>query len=214
VRVTPPLRAVYDELVERAARPPFSDRAQALRDRFLERCGRPDPDSAAAGARDAAAWEDALVRGQLALEIGAELTDPAERAAAMALAHAQRGVYVFAELGDVLVAHDLWSAAEFVLAARDDVGREMAATGRLAESPMCEARVMATERGCAVLPGPVFHPLDARQHVHQVLAAAHERGLGTDTVMDALLKMEHTWHTLSRVKVTYAYRAELLPDAD
>ena len=214
VDVTPALRAVYDELVERAARPPFADRAQALRDGFLERCGRPDPGCSAAGVRDAAAWEDALVRGRLAVEIGAQMSDPAERATATGLAHSQRGVFIFAEIGSVLVARDLWSAAEFVLAAGDDVAREMAAAGRLAESPLCEARVMATDQGCAVLPGPVFHPLDARQHVHQVLAVAHQRGLDTDTVMDALLEMEHTWHTLSRVKVTYAYRPERLPGAD
>ena len=209
--MTPTLRAVYDELVERAAQPPLEEHACRLREAFLNRCGRLDPSDPAAERREAAAWEDALVRGGLAYRIGAELEDPSERATAVSLAFAQRGIFVFHEVGRSLIARDLWSGAEFVMLPSDDVGRELAAAGRRADSPLCQARLLATPDGCAVLPGTVFHPLEARPHLDATLSEARVRQLETDAVLDAVLKMEHTWHTLSRVKAGYAYRVEALP---
>jgi hypothetical protein len=211
--VTPTLRAVYDELVERAAQPPFGEQARELRAAFLNRCGRLDPSDPAAEGREAAAWEDALVRGGLALRVGAGLEDPSERATAASLAHAHRGIYVFRELGQALIALDLWAGGEFVMLPRDDVGRELAAAGKRADSPLCQARLLATPDGCAVLPGTIFHPLEARAHLDATLSEARARQLETDAVLDAVLKMEHTWHTLSRVKPAYAYRVEALPPA-
>jgi hypothetical protein len=211
--VTPSLRAVYDELLERAAQPPFAERARALRERFLSACGRLDPGHAEAGTREAAAWEDALVRGGLAYEIAAQLGDPSEKETARSFGRAQRGLFVFSELDDTLIAADLWSQAQFIVLAGDDIGRELAAAGRRAESPLCQARLLASPAGCAVLPGTVFHPLQAEQHVQAVLAAGRARRLPTDVILDALLRMEHTWHTLSRVKVAYAYRIDLVPPA-
>jgi hypothetical protein len=73
--------------------------------------------------------------------------------------------------------------------------------------------LLATPDGCAVLPGTIFHPLEARAHLDVTLSAALTRRLGTDAVLDAVLKMEHTWRTLSRVKAGYAYRVEALPSA-
>jgi hypothetical protein len=46
--------------------------------------------------------------------------------------------------------------------------------------------------------------------VQNVISAAFQRRLDADDVFDALLRMEQRWRTLSRVKVTYAYRAEFL----
>lgn len=208
--MTPILSAVYEELIERAARAPLSDRSQALRRAFFERSGRYEPDHPSAGSRDAAGWEDALVRGGLAQALAEGFEDVAERGIVLALARAHRGIFVFERLEDSIVARDLWSRAEFVVLPRDDVGRELSRGGLAADSPLCQARLLASPDGCAVLPGTIFHPADARDAIERVLAAARGEARDTDEVLDALLRMEHTWRTLSRVKVGYAYRPEAL----
>ena len=208
--VTPVLSAVYEELVERAARPPLSGRSQALRQAFFEKSGRFEPDHPSAGSRDAAGWEDALVRGGLAAELATGFDDAAERGIVLALANAHRGVFVFDRADDSIIARDLWSRAEFLMLARDDVARELAHGGLAADSPLCQARLLASPDGCAVLPGTVFHPADAREAIERVLASARGEARRTDDVLDSLLRMEHTWRTLSRVKVGYAYRPEAL----
>jgi len=55
--MTPELEAVWQELLERATRPPFAERARLLREAFAARCGRLEPD------HPAAALRDAVVRG-------------------------------------------------------------------------------------------------------------------------------------------------------
>ena len=165
--MTPVLSAVYEELVERAAQPPFAERSQSLRQAFLDRSGRYDPDHPEAGSRDAAGWEDALVRGGLAAELARGFDDAAERDIALALARAHRGIFVFEQLDDAIIALDLWSHAEFVVLPRDDVGRELSRGGLAADSPLCQARLLASPDGCAVLPGTVFHPADARSAIER-----------------------------------------------
>jgi hypothetical protein len=209
--VTPSLRAVYDELVDRAAHAPFAERARVLRERFLSDCGRLDPGHPEAGTREAAAWEDALIRGGLAAEVAARLDDLAERETALSFTRAQRGIFEFSEWDLTLIASDLWSRAQFVILPRDDIGRELAAASRRADSPLCQARLLASGAGCAVLPGTVFHPLEAREQIREAVELGRSRRLTTDTMLDALLRMEHTWHALSRVKVAYAYRLDLVP---
>ncbi len=208
--MTPELDAVYDELVARASRPPHAERSRELRSGFLERCGRLSADHPAAAARETAAWEDALVRGGLLLELTSELEDAGERAIARAFLRSQRGVFVFERVDSLLLARDLWSRAEFVVSARDGVGRDVASAGVHDDSPPCQARVLATAEGAALLPGTVFHPADARAAIEQALLDARRRKLDTDRVLDALLRMEHAWQTMSRVKVAYAYRADAM----
>ncbi len=208
--MTPILSAVYDELVERAARAPLSDRSQALRQAFFDRSGRYDPDHPSAGSRDRAGWEDALVRGGLARELAGGFEDAAERGVALALSRAHRGIFVFDRLRESIIARDLWSRAEFMMLPRDDVARELSRGGQAADAPLCQARLLASPDGCAVLPGTVFHPADARDAIERILVTARAEARGTDDVLDSLLRMEHTWRTLSRVKIGYAYRPEAL----
>lgn len=208
--MTPVLSAVYEELVERAVRAPLAARSQALRQAFFERSGRYEPDHPSAGSRDAAGWEDALVRGGLAGELAAGFEDAAERGIVLALAGAHRGIFVFERSGESIIARDLWSRAEFVMLPRDDVARELPRGGLAADSPLCQARLLASADGCAVLPGTVFHPADAREAIERVLGTARAEARDPDDVLDSLLRMEHTWRTLSRVKVGYAYRPEAL----
>ena len=208
--MTPELEAVWQELLERATRPPFAERARLLREAFAARCGRLEPDHPAAALRDAAAWEDAIVRGGLAREIAPELSDPAERATALDLERAQRGIFVFEEIEDQLIARDLWAGGEFLVLNRDSTGRELLAALRRSGTVICQARLVAQNPGCALLPGGVFHPEDARGAIEQILGAARGSRLATDDVLDGLLRMEHTFQTMSRAKIDYAYRDELL----
>jgi len=202
---------MYEELLARATRPPHAERAHAWRAAFLDRSGRFDPGHPLADVRDRAAWEDALVRGGLCRAIAAELEDPAERALCRSLETAHRGLFVSRTLAGTELCRDLWSGAEFVLLPKDDVVRELVATHARGSHPLWQARLIATAQGCVVLPGTVFHPVDALPEIERTLAAARERGLGRDQVLDALLLMEHTFRTLARVKVSYAYRPEALP---
>ena len=206
--MTPELDAVYAELLERASRPPHDEQSRHLRERFLERCGRFEPDHPAAAVRESAAWEDALVRGGLLHVLASELEDAAERAVAVALLHSQRGVFAFERVDGQLLAIDLWSRAQFIVVARDGIGRDVASAGVHYDSPPCQARVLATAEGVVVLPGAIFHPADARTAIEGALADARKRQLDTDQALDALLRMEHAWQTMSRVKVAYAYRAD------
>ena len=62
----------------------------------------------------------------------------------------------------------------------------------------------------ALLPGAVFHPVDATAAIPPVLTAARQRALSAGDTLDALLRMQRTLRSLSRVKAAYAYRVEAL----
>jgi hypothetical protein len=47
-------------------------------------------------------------------------------------------------------------------------------------------------------------------HIYKIIGVARARGLSADQVCDALLRMEHTFSTLSRVKIAFAYKLEAL----
>ncbi len=203
--MTPFLRAVYDELLERATQPPFDERARTLRNQFAERCGRFEADDENAGERDAAAWEDVLVHGGLASAIADTMQDAAEADLARGFAAAQRGVFRFEKSESALVAHDLWSGAAFLLLDKDDIGRDIATASERMATPICEGRVLASVEGCAILPGAVFHPPDAGAAIAATLVVARERQMKTDEALDALLRMHHKFQTYTRLRVELAY---------
>lgn len=209
--MTPVVQAVYSELLERASRPPHAEQSQALRRAFAERCGAFDGNDPAADARESAAWEDALVRGGLARRLASELPDAAEREIALMLARTERGIYTFEQVSGCLIAKDLWSGAELLIAEHDHVGRELLQEELGDDSPLCQARVMGSATGCLLLPGTIFHPIDAKPPIVLLLETARRRQLSRDSVLDALLRMEQAFRTLSRVKVGFAYRADALP---
>jgi hypothetical protein len=209
--VTPSLEPEYDALLARAALPPFGVVAAELRVRFGQRCGWYAPEHPGTEAREAAAWEDALVRGALAVQITAHHGEFAP--VARVISRAQRGLFVLDQLAGSVVALDLWSRAAFVLHDTDTLVRGFLDSGSAADAPLFHARVAPLNGACVVLPGVLFHPPDARAAVEAVLVAARERELATDDALDAVLKMEHTFRTLSRIKLAYAYRPEMLPAA-
>jgi len=97
---------------------------------------------------------------------------------------------------------------------RDSTGRELVAALRRSGTIICQARLVAQHPGCALLPGSVFHPVDAHHSIEEILSAARAQRLPTDEVLDALLRMEHTFQTMTRAKIDYAYRNELLKHPD
>lgn len=152
--------------------------------------------------------EFALVSGALALEVGASLGDAAERELAAQIGGALPALLTFQDHCGLLVAEDLWSGAAWWIAPADDVGRDISM--QLPDSPIAQCRVVVHSSGCVILPGVVFHPADALEPIRATLQRARGLGLTTQQLMEALLRMEHSWQTLSRVKVAYAYRAEAL----
>lgn len=212
-KVTPGLQSIYDRIVARAAAFPFDERSQRLRAEFGRRCGACDGGDPSAERREIAAWEDALVRGGLGRDVADALGDEDSRRLGWAFESAVRGVFTFQPIAGHLVAHDLWSGIDLLVVREDTIGRELVVPGSDRGAPPCQARLLASLDGCVVLPGVLFHPADALPLLQQTLSVARQRRLGADSVLDAVLRMEQRWRTLSRVKVGYAYRAEFLPTA-
>jgi hypothetical protein len=104
---------------------------------------------------------------------------------------------------------DAWSGAELLVTLLDDESR---AELDAATEQLFDARVVAIDEPwtVALLPGAVFHPRHATASIEPVLAAARARALSTAETLDALLRMERTLRSLTRVKAGFAYRPEAL----
>jgi hypothetical protein len=154
--------------------------------------------------RSRAFWCDAVTTGRFGREVVAEL-GPEEQAWLGPLERAHRGL--FRAEGSLLV--DAWSGAELLVTTLDEGSRAEldASAGQL-----FDARVVGADEPfvVALLPGAVFHPRDATAAIAPVLAAAHTRAMATGDVLDALLRMGRSLRSLSRVKASYAYRADAL----
>jgi hypothetical protein len=207
--VTPALSAIHDELLSRASTAPFEEKARALRESFLRRTsGVPSLGSPVPETRVLAAWDDALTSGGLAAELAPGFQDAAERALVRVLVRAHRGLFRLERVGRQLLANDVISGASFILLPRDDMARGAGASNE--DTPLFEARVVAATDGCATLPGVIFHPPDATALIDRIVRVARDRGISREHLCDALLRMEHTFANLSRVKISYAYKVEAL----
>jgi hypothetical protein len=181
-----------------------ASRVAAMRAGFEARTGPFLPEDSWFEERSRAFWCDALTEGRFGREVSVQLVED-ERAWLGPLERAHRGL--FRAEASLLV--DVWSGAELVVTTMDGASRAEldAASGQL-----FDARVVAADPPyvVALLPGAVFHPRDATAAIPPVLAAARARSLPTTAVLDALLRMERTLRSLSRVKPAYAYRVETL----
>lgn len=186
-----------------------------MREAFEKRTGAFGPEDPWFEARSRAFWDDALTaQGFATLATPHASGDVAEVGARFGRAH--RGVFVVEEVDD-RGAHlvDLWSGAELLVSHLDEA---QAVTLQHAEGPM-DARVVAgpAEAGAAgalfVLPGAIHHGPDAMEQLVRVLAAARERDMKSEDVLDALLRMELVFQSSSRVKAGFAYRVESLSRA-
>lgn len=159
--------------------------------------------------RSRAFWDDALTTQQFAMLALPRLPDGA-KAAARHFATSHRGLFVVDE-ADARGAHfvDLWSGAELLIRHVD----EAQAIALTHADGVIDARVIAASASgdLFVLPGAFHHPPDAREPIDRIVSAARQRHLSTETVLDALLRMELVLRSSSRVKASFAYRVENLP---
>ena len=189
-------------------------RVAEMRAAYEHRTGAFSPDDAWFEERSRAFWCDAVTAGRFGREVEGELGED-EKPHLGPLERAHRGLFrvagAAAEVdgadGDVLV--DAWSGAELLLTVADEASREEL---RAASGQLFDARVVGTDEPytVALLPGAVFHARDASEAIPAVLAAARVRAMSTGDTLDALLRMERTLRSLSRVKAAYAYRADAL----
>ncbi|HEY1958632.1 MAG TPA: hypothetical protein VGH28_23605 [Polyangiaceae bacterium] len=196
--------AAIDAMLALAAAPARQERVLAMRAAFEARTGAFSPGDAFFEARSAAFWDDALTRGAFGREIADELS-PDARALVEPFARAHRGLFRVEPDAHAFLLVDEWSGAELVAepstpGLRDALERA---------SGLVDARVVGAAR-IVVLPGALFHHADAVAPMRAVVAAARERDLATDEALDALLRMDHAFRTLSRVKPAFAYRKEAL----
>jgi hypothetical protein len=198
----------YESIVAVAARPHHAARVAEMRRVFEERTGHFG--NADFEPRTRAFWDDALTRQGFARDARAEL-DEAAATWVPGLGRAHRGLFRAEVAFGKRVLHDVWGGASFLVDVVDEASQDAVD----AASAPFDARLAArAEDGIvAMLPGAIFHPAEAAAPMDKVLTAARARSLGTDDVLDALLRMELSLRTLSRVKPAYAYRPEALAAA-
>jgi hypothetical protein len=187
---------------------PLGERVAALRAAFEARTGAFASEDPWFEERSRSFWCDAVTGGRFGREVEGALA-PSERAWLGPLERAHRGLFRAADRGGRGRLVDAWSGAELLVTLLDDESRAEldAATGQL-----FDARVVAADNSwtVALLPGAIFHPRNATASIETVLIAARARGLATRETLDALLRMERTLRSLSRVKAGFAYRPEAL----
>jgi hypothetical protein len=183
------------------------ERVAAMHRRFEERTGTFGPEAPWFEARSRAFWDDAVTRQGFARHVFAELP-AAAREWVPSLERAHRGLFYASRTMDRRLFRDVWSGAEFVVDEVDDASL----SALDAPSGPFDGRLVALPNPVRVglLPGALFHPGDAAEPIERVLEAARERQLQTDDVLDALLRMEMSLRTMSRVKPRYAYRTQAL----
>jgi hypothetical protein len=199
----------YEAIVDLATGS-LAPEAKRMREAFVKRTGAFGPEDPWFEARSRALWDDALTAQGFA-ELARPHLDEDLAEAAGRFGRAHRGVFVVEEVDD-RGAHllDLWSGAELLVRHVDEA---QALTLKHAEGPM-DARVVADPDGALfMLPGALHHGPDALAPLEPVLAAARERDMETEAVLDALLRMELVFRSSSRVKAGFAYRVESLSRA-
>ena len=198
------IAAALDEMLALAAAPSRQSRVLELRAAYEARTGSFSQRESFFEARSTAFWDDALTRQGFARELAAELTE-GSRAFVEPLARAHRGLFfVRPEAGAFLLA-DEWSGAEFSAEPSSEGLRD--ALERSAG--LVDGRVVGAGR-IVLLPGAVFHHADALEPIRALLPEARARGMETHGLLDALLRMDRSLRTLSRVKAAFAYRKEAL----
>jgi hypothetical protein len=191
-----------------AASPGRAARVADMRARFEARTGAFAPEDPWFEERSRAFWCDAITTRRFGAEVADALT-PEDATWLGPLERAHRGLFRTDGVHGQVLLVDAWSGAELLVDTMDEASRAEldASAGQL-----FDARVVGSGDPwvVALLPGAVFHPLDATAVIPPVMTAARQRGLATGDALDALLRMQRTLRSLSRVKAAYAYRVEAL----
>lgn len=218
--MSPPTSAysAYENIVGALARP---EMAESLRVRRAEReacTGEIDADDEAFEGRMQAFWDAAVTTPSLLDAIRAHVEASEMHDWLDAFARAHRGLFRSALVGPrardsgsegSFVLEDAWGGASFILMPAPP--RELALALESGEG-LLDGRLVgrADPLTVTLLPGAVFHPPDATPAIEQVIETARKEGLERDDALDALLRMEARLRAHSRVKPSYAYRAESL----
>jgi hypothetical protein len=207
-------------IVQLGGEPGLADRVAEMRAHFEARTGAFVPEDPWFEERSRAFWCDALTGARFGREVRSRLSAEDE-VWLTPLERAHRGLFRLGAAADSAVPGgargrrllvDAWSGAEFeVTHGEDDSLAELdAAAGQLFDARVVAHMAPGHTIEVTLLPGAVFHPRDATAAIGPVLTAARARGLRSQETLDALLRMEHTLRSLSRVKAAYAYRPEAL----
>jgi hypothetical protein len=209
-------------IVQLGGAPERAARVAELRGEFEARTGGFVPEDPWFEERSRAFWCAAVTGGGFGRAVEAELKED-ERRWLGSLQRAHRGLFRMSEGQDAdgptdsqrpqLV--DVWSGAEFRVTLLDELATRAELDASLDGAQLFDARLIgafdpAGPLCVVLLPGAVFHPREATAAIHAVLDAARRREMTTPDVLDALLRMERTLRSLSRVKASYAYRPEAL----
>jgi hypothetical protein len=201
--------SAFERLVAKvgaAIPPPEMARLHAA---FEQRTGAFGPDDPWFESRSRAFWDDVMTRQLASTERVLDEPDPW----ALALRRSHRGLFLSRTGQGALVLSDILSGAELLVHEVDEASRDSLAANEsvfdgtvvalLSSGPGEKARL-------ALLPGSIFHPEGAEEAIAHVITAARARGVENGPLLDALLRMELSLRTLSRVKPSYAYRPEAL----
>jgi hypothetical protein len=210
-------------IVQLGGAPERAGRVAKLRGEFEARTGGFVPEDPWFEERSRAFWCDAVTGGGFGRAVEAELKED-ERRWLGSLQRAHRGLFRMSEgmsegqradgpTGPQLV--DVWSGAEFRVTLLDELATRAELDASLDGAQLFDARLIgafdpAEPLSVVLLPGAVFHPREATAAIYTVLDAARRREMTTPDVLDALLRMERTLRSLSRVKASYAYRPDAL----
>jgi hypothetical protein len=187
--------------------PRHQERTLAMHKSFEARTGAFGPEDPWFEARSRAFWDDALTEQGFAHDVLAELPEET-RLWASVMTRAHRGLFYASTSQGRRMVRDLWSGAEFIVDEIDDAMR----TALDAPSGPFDGRLVALTDPIRVglLPGALFHSEEAAEPIERILETAHDRGMEAGAALDALLRMELSLRSLSRVKPSYAYRVETL----
>ena len=200
----------FEAVVLAGALPKHAARVAEMRRAFELRTGAFGPEDAWFEARSRAFWDDAVASQGFGQHVEAEL-GLAARAWVRPFDRAHRGLFEASREGDgVWLLRDVWGGAEFLVRLVDIGTRDSLDAATSPFDARLVGRVSTGAPEIAILPGAIFHPEDAVAPLEEVLAAAKKRDLSTGHVLDALLRMEKSFRSLSRVKPGYAYRPAAL----
>ncbi len=200
----------YDALLAMGADSHHAARREEMRRAFEARTGAFGPDDPWFEARSRAFWDDALTTQGFAREAARALAEELVPWG-LAFGRAHRGLFerfvdraVAVPSGSVLL-RDVYTGAELMV----EIDSAIADALRVA-SGLMDARVVGHDGRVGMLSGVLFHQAEATPPIKGVIARAKERGMEVGPALDALMRMELRLRSLSRVKVAYAYRPEML----
>jgi hypothetical protein len=202
------LSSALQAMHEHVGREGQSGRVAELKRAFESRTGAFGPDDPWFDARSAAFLDDALCSQGLARTLSTELSTE-HRVYVTPLERAHRGLFRVRKEGAEFLLQDAWSGAEFSIAVTDPGLRDALSSAE----GFVDGRVVGVAEPIeiALMPGALFHSADATPAISALLPVARTRALSTTTLLDALLRMDHSLRALSRVKAAFAYRIEALP---